>query len=54
MINSARELLELIDLVRNAGKGEPEKLGHLVSPPNPTHPPCRVPNNSREILSMDS
>ncbi|XP_055955771.1 talin-2-like isoform X4 [Patella vulgata] len=31
MINSAREILEKIDFVRNAAKREPENLGHLIT-----------------------
>ena len=31
VLNSARQLLEHIDPIRNAAKGEAENLGHLVS-----------------------
>jgi len=31
VINSARQLLEHIEPIRNAAKGEAENLGHLVS-----------------------
>lgn len=30
MINSAREILDRIDLIRQAAKEEPQNLGHLV------------------------
>jgi talin len=32
VINSTKQMIDLIDAIRNAAKAEPENIGHLVSP----------------------